>query len=375
MSDGDVSEWLEMNPEATLVIMELTATVAAGSSDKPPAATMIPTIDKTLMVTPTVTPTAVECGPPADWVLHTVKAEETLYSIATAYGITVDDLKYANCRGDSTTIIVGENLFVPNVPTITPTPTKTPLPTSTPKPTTAAPTNSPSVFSAPQGPVADGGQLSDPAQCNAKYSINVTDADTVKEVKMIYSLDGSVPDWNTAVGAGKYKLLADKGGGTYENIYTIPSWNATGGLVKYRFAVKDGAGVISYYPATGALSFNDFDILCGAPTNFIAVSAPETPIDAVSPVCPRDYQVTVTDLNGISDVRLYYKIEGTAYPDITLGYLGGNDYGITGFTIDTSAFTAPVTIQYEFKALDGHGNWSKMPTTFSFVDNFGCTLP
>lgn len=377
MSNTDVEEWLEMNPEATKVLLELTATVASyqDPGDKPPTATLIPTFTKI----PSITPTAVDCGPPGDWVLYTVKSGDTLKSLAAAFGITVEELKYANCRGDSTVIIVGENLFVPNVPTITPTPTKTPVPTSTPKPTaaaTAVPTNSPSVFGAPAGP---SGTLPDPSTnigaCTNTYSINVTDADVVKEVKMIYTLDGSIPDWTTAVGQGKYKLLSHVGGGTYEANYEIKSTGAVGDLVKYRFAVKDGSGVISYYPEAGALTFTDpYD--CGAPTNFLEVSAPTTPIDSPA-TCARTYEVKVTDPNGINDVRLWYKVKDgiTVFEtDITLGNISGDNYGTT-MTIDTTGFVTPVTILYEFKAKDGHGNTSGMPGTFSFTDNVGCVLP
>jgi hypothetical protein len=70
-----------------------------------------------------------------------------------------------------------------------------------------------------------------------------------------------------------------------------------------------------------------------------------------------------------------YGINTTPDTAITLGYLGGDKYGITGFTIDTSGFTPSVTIKYEFRATDNHGNTSTMPTMFAFMDNFGCTAP
>jgi hypothetical protein len=212
------------------------------------------------------------------------------------------------------------------------------------------------------------------------YSINVTDADGVSEVKMIYSLDGTVPDWSTAIGAGKYKLLSSVGGGTYEANYSIPSYDAAGGVVKYRFAVKDGEGVISYYPEVGALSFkDDLGVNCGAPTNFSGIIAPETQVDS-SVMCPRDYQVTVSDLNGIAQVDIWYKMTddgGLTYTTntFTLTYLGsdtnGEIYGTTGFVIDTGTLTAPVTIYYRFMVTDGHGDVTKS-AEFTFVDNFGC---
>jgi LysM repeat protein len=388
MSQEDVDLWLEENPEATKVLLDLTATVAASENKDKPDATKRPTSTPIVVNTkaPSITPTAVDCGPPADWITHTVTSGETMESIAKAYAISVGDLKYANCRGDSTVVVVGESLFVPNVPTITPTPTKTPLPTSTPKPTTPAatavptkvpaPTNSPSVFSAHIGP--DGTTIVDGAPlvnvCKVKYSITVTDPDVVKEVKMIYSLDGSIPDWSTAVGAGKYKLLSGIGGGTYEAMYAIPSYDATGNLVKYRFAVKDGGGNISYWPDAGAYTFTD-NANCGAPTLFTGFAVTELPIESTDS-CARDYQVSVTDLNGINNVLLWYKITdqaGTPHVSSTepLSYITGDDYGTTSFTIDSSNFTTPVTILFKFEAQDNHTNWS-YSTVFSFDVNKIC---
>lgn len=378
MSQEDVDEWLENNPEATMVLIQLTATVAANeginlNSTKAPSPTPLVISTKT----PTIAATDADCGPPGDWVLHTVTSGETLTSLASAFQVSVDDLKQANCRGISDAIVVGEALFVPNVPTITPTPTKTPIPTSTPKPTaasTAVPTNSPMVMTSPIGP--DGTTLTDFNLCTTKYSINITDPDGVAEVKMIYSLDGTVPDWNTAVGQGKYKLLSSVGGGKYEANFMIPSYNAVGGVVKYRFAAKDSKGVLTYKPETGAYSFLDNAVKCGAPTNFEAVVAPETPIDDAA-ICSREYAVTVTDLNGVSEVYLWYKItDNSGTPNVTntivLPSTGADTYGVPNYLIDTSGFFTPITIIYEFKALDGHGNTSAMGTKFSFIDNVGC---
>ena len=390
MSNEDVDDWLEENPEATRVLLDLTATVAANETKEEPTATKRPTSTPIVVnpKVPSITPTAVDCGPPADWVAYTVMSGDTLDSLAAAFAVSVADLQYANCRGDSTAIVAGESFFVPNVPTITPTPTKTPLPTSTPKPTAVpatavppAPTNSPSAFSAPDGP--DGLTLSGivftpPSNvCKLFYSITVTDPDVVKEVKLIYSLDGSVPDWGTAVGAGKYTMLSAVGGGTYEANYVIDAAGAIGNLVKYRFAVKDGGGVISYWPAAGAYTYID-DINCAAPTQWGGFNASENPIITASD-CTRPYEVTVTDLNGLFTVNLWYKVtdaNGTTPVSgtVTLNPMGGDDWGATGLEIDTTGFTIPMTIIFKFEAQDYHANWSYL-TGFSYVDNVGCTVP
>jgi LysM repeat protein len=380
MTDEDVDDWLQENPEATLVLIELTATVAANQGTKPSATPLVINTK-----TPTLPGTDAACGPPADWVLYTVQSGDTLDSLATAYQISVADLKVANCRGDSTAIFAGESLFVPNTPTITPKPTKTPLPTATNTPVpavptnTPVPTNSPAVMTSPVGPVPDGGSITDPALCAALYSVNVVDADGIAEVKMIYSLDGSVPDYSSAVGAGNYKLLSDAGGGTYKATYSIPSYEALAGVVKYRFVVKDSTGAFTYLPAAGAYTFTD-TINCGAPTSFSGVVGPDGKFVPSTTTCANLYQVTVNDLNGISLVEISYKVKDDVGTVLGTGTLplaySGADLTLQNGTWDgtlsipTTSYTAnvPLTIIYQFKAKDMHGNWTTFATVFSFVD-------
>jgi LysM repeat protein len=97
-------------------------------------------------VPPVPTVTVIPCGPPASWVrAHIVQRGDTLFRIATSYGITYPQLQRANCMGSSTTIYAGQRLWVPNVPTRTPVPGITVLP-NTPTDTQASP---PTMTSAP----------------------------------------------------------------------------------------------------------------------------------------------------------------------------------------------------------------------------------
>jgi len=93
----------------------------------------------------TPTPTPTPCGPPANWVLYTVQAKDTLFSLATKTRTTVEQIKRANCLvGDA--IFVGQRLYLPFVPVPILTPTTTPTtltPTATPTPTTPTPTPTP----------------------------------------------------------------------------------------------------------------------------------------------------------------------------------------------------------------------------------------
>jgi len=106
-----------------------------------------PTPGRIIYVPPVPTKVVVQCFPPATWVKrHVVQPGENLFRIALSYGITYPQLQTGNCMGSSTTIFVGQVLWVPNVPTITPT--KTPINTPNPATTTNTPTNTPD-FSTP----------------------------------------------------------------------------------------------------------------------------------------------------------------------------------------------------------------------------------
>jgi len=89
------------------------------------------------------TPTSIPCGAPPGWVIYIVQPSDTLYHIASLYRISVNQLMTANCL-TSTTIYVGQRLYVPNVPTSTPSSvTATPTPSGTSTPPTGTPTSPP----------------------------------------------------------------------------------------------------------------------------------------------------------------------------------------------------------------------------------------
>lgn len=90
--------------------------------------------------------TSAPCGPPFGWIQIIVQPGDTLYHIASLYGVTVAQLKQANCLV-SDLISAGQRLWVPNVATLTPsaTPIQIEFPTSTLEPAeTLAPTALPS---------------------------------------------------------------------------------------------------------------------------------------------------------------------------------------------------------------------------------------
>lgn len=87
-----------------------------------------------LISPPAVTPPGeATCGPPDGWVVYTVERNDTIFSLSRAYRTTEEALRLANCLGNSNLIIVGQQIYVPNVPSNTPVATVTPSATSTPR--------------------------------------------------------------------------------------------------------------------------------------------------------------------------------------------------------------------------------------------------
>lgn len=145
-----------------------------------------PVLTATVEFSPTVTQTAtntpIPCGPPAGWVLYTIRQGDTLLQISRLFRVSVWELKNANClTGDA--IRAGAQVWVPNVPmstftytpvrnksatpsvtytitatytvtdTTAPTVTETPVPTETPETPTAIFTDTPSPTDTPETPV------------------------------------------------------------------------------------------------------------------------------------------------------------------------------------------------------------------------------
>lgn len=105
---------------------------------------------------PPVRPTMVACGPPLSWSRYEVQAGETLFGLSRRFGVSIYELRVANCF---TQLIAGQKIFVPFVlPTSTPVPpTAVPAtavpPTSTPVPATAVPPTSTAVPPSPTSTV------------------------------------------------------------------------------------------------------------------------------------------------------------------------------------------------------------------------------
>jgi LysM repeat protein len=63
------------------------------------------------------------CSQPDGWIVYTVQPGDTLYALAAAVGVSVQEIQQANCMGTSTFLEVGKTLYLPHQPTA-------PVPTS-----------------------------------------------------------------------------------------------------------------------------------------------------------------------------------------------------------------------------------------------------
>jgi len=89
-----------------------------------------------LTVTPLASAEAFQpfCQPPPSWNVYVVKSNDTFNTLSVTYARPAKQLMDANCRSSVTDLTSGERIYVPALPTETPTPTATV--TKTPTPTT-----------------------------------------------------------------------------------------------------------------------------------------------------------------------------------------------------------------------------------------------
>ncbi|MBZ0295160.1 MAG: LysM peptidoglycan-binding domain-containing protein [Anaerolineae bacterium] len=73
----------------------------------------------TLVFPPTATP--LPCVPREDWTgTYTIQAGDTLFAIASNFGLTTAELQTANCIDDANSIFAGEDIRIPLQPSPTP---------------------------------------------------------------------------------------------------------------------------------------------------------------------------------------------------------------------------------------------------------------
>ncbi|TAK10970.1 MAG: LysM peptidoglycan-binding domain-containing protein [Anaerolineae bacterium] len=424
MDDQDIQRWLDSNPEATLVVVPLSPTaeqatltpVPPTDTAEPGQPTSTPAPSNTADGRPTATPTAtaIECGPPDGWIVYTVVSGDTLFSLSNAFRVPMTDIQRANCMGTSTVLLVGQGLYVPNVPTTTPTitltPSNTPTRTLTPVrtntntsgPATATRTPTPvtptatrtatvtktptattwgsgtnAVFSNPIGP-----DVTSIGTCANLFSIDVTDPDGVMQVKLVWSVND--PGFTSP----NYELLFDQGGGTYSRTTQLDTSGTPGtDTVYYRFQMIDNPGWTQTYPTTPRSYTDTLD--CGPNPTPTATPDPNTFFNLINAPgdnttilsCTNQYTVEVTDIDGIMSVTLEYAINdssfSTPFPYLySLPYIGSNTYEAFA-NLDSATDGVPTAtdvVYWRIKAQDYLYNVTYFPLThFKFNDPLDCS--
>ena len=225
-------------------------------------------------------------------------------------------------------------------------------------------------FSNESGP--SGITITNSANCQQTFQIDVTDPDGIVEAKLLYNVDNGTPNWSTSVAAGDYYTLS-KSGSTYSVTTVIDSSVGTSDVVKYVYAVKDGLGNIYHYPASGDLVYTD-TVNCGETTWNTPVSPNGLTINAVG-LCSQTYSIVVNDANGVSKVEVQYTISDGVKANQTGKFALPLDTGSTYLkaqVIDTSTggFGLPI-VTFDFKAMDNLGHWTTM-FSGSFTDTYLC---
>jgi LysM repeat protein len=110
--------------------------------------------------TPTSAPAG--CVPRTGWLAYTVQPGDTLYGLSQILGISVADIREANCLESSNIIDVGQTLYLPRLPALPPVrPTRTPPPPPAPQPTNPPPPAA-TATSVPPTPISEATPTSPP---------------------------------------------------------------------------------------------------------------------------------------------------------------------------------------------------------------------
>jgi LysM repeat protein len=100
-------------PSPTGLLANTATSTRVALSASAPASTSASPVPFTATAKAATSTSSSPCGAPYGWVkTYVVQAGDTLFRIATRYGISVDELRRANCRS-GTVIFVGERLWVP----------------------------------------------------------------------------------------------------------------------------------------------------------------------------------------------------------------------------------------------------------------------
>ena len=400
MSDGDVDEWLAFNPEATLVIVPLTATSAVVDLMTPTAykystPTPFPTNTPFSFFNDTSTPppTDTNCGPNPTWIFHTVKSGETVESIASLYRVETEAVRTANCFPVDFVLPAGMEIYVPDVATSTPIPgSSATIPASgsgsgSGYKATSGVTMTPAAI----GPGTNGTIVSlygppfTISKCSNTYGVMAVDINVIDSVSIEFSINDYLFSSPITV------EMVDIGNSIFEKTVTIYTDKNPGyDIVLYRYVMKDKTGFRQSYPDTYPYFYGYQDYLdCAKPGLPTATPIPpnkpsvftfmDGPLDGSSITAPTQcsnlYRVKVTDQEGVKKVFLVTSINDPSFASPTYTLLNKGvlvNVWRLKYIVDTTLLTPPIDIYYKFKSVDMKGVVSYSSYSAMFTDTIGC---
>lgn len=317
----------------------------------------IPTAAPTELAEPTET-----CGPPSGWVLYLVRRGDTLFNLSQRFRVSISQLQFANCLGSSTTIRIGQRLYVPFIPPTPPLPTEasaTPTPedtaTATPPPATVTPTSAPTLTPQPtQTPTLEPTQTPTTTPTNSPPTISAIPGQATSEDQPVGPIAFSVGDLetpaaqllvtaassNAALAPAANLLIAGAGS---ERTLTITPAADQSGSASITVTVTDGSG------ASASTTFG----LSVAPVNDpplasddAAVTLQDTPVTInvlENDSDPEGEALSIQSLGAAASGTAAVQGAGIRYEPLT-GFIGTDSFTYTIADASGGAASATVTV-------------------------------
>lgn len=262
------------------------------------------------------------CDVPTGWALVILQADDNLITVAARHGIAADELAVGNCLDSNIVLQAGDVIFAPPAPTPT------------------------AVICGPP----DGWVL---------YIIQT--GDTLESVASAYRV--STAELQEAACLGDLTILFE-GNPLYVPDVATTTPTPTSTAVPTKTTVPATAIPATAVP-TATLTATPVPV---NPTTFTAASGPVTGSIAT---CTNTYSIDVTDLDGISFVKVEYSLNGAGFPGTTVLLTNSGATWSGSFSITT---TAGDTVDWRFWAGDSLGNSAYSPASggYSYSDPLGC---
>lgn len=265
------------------------------------------------------------CDVPTGWTLVILQADDNLISVANRHGIAPDELAVSNCLDSNVVLQAGDVIFAPPAPT----------PTAV---------------------------ICGPPDSWVLYIIQA--GDTLESVASAYRV--STAELQEAACLGDLTILFEGNPLYVPNVATTTP-TPTNTPVPTKTAVPATAVPATAVPATATPT--------AIPNNPASFAAANGPVTGSIATCSNTYSIDVTDLDGISFVKVEYALNGAGFSGktVALTNAGGATWSGT-FSITTAATIGLDTVDWRFWAGDSLGNNAYFPASggFAYTDSLDC---